>query len=45
MQGKWGALGISRRHNLMDKELTFTSLSSLVADYKACYQVRPAHLT
>ncbi len=34
----WGALGISRREELMFKDLTFTSLSELVADYKAGYE-------
>ena len=36
--GQWGALGISRRHDLMDKKLEFTSLSSLVHDYLCNYQ-------
>lgn len=36
--GRWGALGISRRHDLMDKKLEFSSLSSLVHDYHSCYK-------
>ena len=35
---KWGALGISRRQELMYKELSFDSLALLVADYKAGYE-------
>lgn len=35
--GFWGALGISRRRELMDKPLVHASLSSLVADYVAAY--------
>jgi hypothetical protein len=38
--GRWGALGISRRSNLMDKPLAAPSLADLVADYVAAYQVR-----
>ncbi|GAX80038.1 hypothetical protein CEUSTIGMA_g7477.t1 [Chlamydomonas eustigma] len=35
---KWGALGISRREELMFKDLAFDSLSELVADFKAGYE-------
>jgi hypothetical protein len=35
--GHWGALGISRRENLMNKPLIFSSLSELVMDYKKSY--------
>ncbi len=35
---KWGALGISRRDELMYKELVFERLSDLVADFKANYE-------
>jgi hypothetical protein len=35
---KWGALGISRRQELMYKDLVFDSLSDLVADFKAGYE-------
>ena len=33
-QGKFGALGLSRRSSLMYKNLEFSSLHSLVEDYK-----------
>ena len=36
-QGKWGALGISRRDTLMYKELKFSSLSALVLHFKDSY--------
>lgn len=35
---KWGALGISRRDELMFKDLAFDSLSELVLDFKAGYE-------
>eukprot|EP00879_Flechtneria_rotunda_P026363 GHRR01028106.1.p1 GENE.GHRR01028106.1~~GHRR01028106.1.p1 ORF type:complete len:401 (+),score=143.18 GHRR01028106.1:680-1882(+) len=35
---RFGALGLSRRSNLMDKPLTFTSLSSMIQDYQAAYR-------
>ena len=35
---KWGALGISRRAELMDKDLLFDSLADLMSDYKAAYE-------
>lgn len=34
---QWGALGISRRSDLMFKPLTHKSLSSIVTDFKAAY--------
>lgn len=37
-QGKWGALGLSRRRNLMWKEITYDSLYELVQDYKLSYE-------
>lgn len=37
-QGKWGAVGISRRNNLMNKDITFSSLSELVQEYKKSYE-------
>ena len=36
-QGKFGALGLSRRSSLMYKSLEFSSLHSLVEDYKQAY--------
>merc|ERR1719230_942717 len=36
--GKWGALGISRRDTLMYKELKFSSLGALVRNYKESYE-------
>ena len=36
--GSWGALGLSRRTELMDKPLTYSSLADLLADYVASYQ-------
>jgi tubulinyl-Tyr carboxypeptidase len=39
--GKWGAIGISRRSSLMNKPIKFNSLAELVkefdASYEACY--------
>jgi len=35
---KWGALGISRRQELMYKDLVFDSLSDLVLDFKQSYE-------
>ena len=35
---KWGALGLSRKNTLMDKEFKFETFSSLVADFKSCYE-------
>ena len=37
-EGKWGAIGISRRANLMNKPMTFSSLSALVEDYRHSYE-------
>ena len=36
--GKWGALGLSRRAELMDKPLTYPTLADLLADYVASYK-------
>ena len=36
--GKWGAIGISRRANLMNKDIRFDSLPDMVEDYKRCYE-------
>jgi hypothetical protein len=36
--GRFGALGISRREELMYKPLRFGSLAELVSDYKAGYE-------
>lgn len=35
--GLWGAIGLSRRAELMDKPLKFASLADLMADYVASY--------
>ncbi|PNH05301.1 Vasohibin-2 [Tetrabaena socialis] len=35
---KWGALGLSRRPELMDKDLVYDSLADVVSDYKASYE-------
>lgn len=35
--GLWGALGLSRRAELMDKPLKFASLADLVADFVTSY--------
>lgn len=35
---KWGALGISRRSELMYKEMSYDSLADLVLDYKQGYE-------
>lgn len=37
-QGKWGAMGISRRQNLMGKELRFNSLYDLVKEFQESYE-------
>ena len=36
--GKWGALGISRRNSLMYKDLTYDSLSDIILDFKTSYE-------
>ncbi|KAJ3223634.1 Tubulinyl-Tyr carboxypeptidase 2 [Chytriomyces hyalinus] len=36
-KGKFGALGLSRRHDLMDKSVTFESMADLVEEYRKCY--------
>lgn len=35
--GLWGAVGISRRPDLMDKPLIYASLYDLIVDYKKCF--------
>jgi len=35
---KWGALGISRRTELMDKDLVYDSLADVISDYKKAYE-------
>ena len=35
---KFGALGISRRPELMDKGLCFDSLADVITDYKQAYE-------
>ena len=35
---KWGALGISRRSELMYKEMSYDSLADLVLDYQQGYE-------
>lgn len=35
--GRWGALGLSRRAELMEKPLTYASLADLLQNYIACY--------
>eukprot|EP00471_Norrisiella_sphaerica_P013578 CAMPEP_0184499364 /NCGR_PEP_ID=MMETSP0113_2-20130426/41299_1 /TAXON_ID=91329 /ORGANISM="Norrisiella sphaerica, Strain BC52" /LENGTH=336 /DNA_ID=CAMNT_0026887247 /DNA_START=47 /DNA_END=1057 /DNA_ORIENTATION=- len=37
-KAKWGALGLSRRHDLASKPLEFASLASLANDYKKSYE-------
>eukprot|EP00249_Psilotum_nudum_P016414 c25813_g1_i2 orf=592-1242(-) len=36
--GKYGAFGISRQHDLMNKELQFESISSIVQNYRQAYE-------
>ena len=36
-QGKFGALGLSRRNSLMYKSLEYSSLHSLMEEYKTAY--------
>ena len=36
--GRWGALGLSRRAELMDKPLIYSSLADLLADYVSSYK-------
>ena len=38
VEGKWGALGLSRKSTLEHKPLEFPSLSALVADYRVEYE-------
>ena len=35
--GKWGAIGISRRSNLMDKPIVYDSLIMLIREYEMSY--------
>ena len=35
--GRYGAIGMSRREDLMYKPLTYKSLSDLVFDFEKCY--------
>jgi len=37
-EGQWGALGLSRRKNLMNKPFKFASLEDLIKDYEASYK-------
>jgi hypothetical protein len=37
-EGKWGAIGISRRSCLMNKAIKFRSLSALVEEYRNSYE-------
>ncbi|KAI8612858.1 Vasohibin-domain-containing protein [Chytriomyces sp. MP71] len=34
---QWGALGLSRRSNLMDKPMEFETVDDLVSEYRRCY--------
>ncbi|KAJ3258697.1 Tubulinyl-Tyr carboxypeptidase 1 [Chytriomyces hyalinus] len=36
-KGKFGALGLSRRRDLMDKSVSFETLADLVEEYRKCY--------
>ena len=36
--GKWGAIGISRRSNLMHKELCYDNLADLVEEFRVSYE-------
>ena len=36
-QGKWGAIGISRRPNLMYKPVQYDSLAQMIRDYEVSY--------
>ena len=36
-EGKWGAIGISRRPNLMHKDVRFASLADLVEEFRQSY--------
>lgn len=36
-EGNWGAIGISRRENLMDKKIEFKTLADLLRDFKLSY--------
>lgn len=37
VNGKWGAIGISRRNVLMDKPFSFSSLDELIREFKNSY--------
>ena len=36
-EDNWGAIGISRRQNLMDKTIEFKTLAELIRDYELSY--------
>jgi len=36
-EGMWGAVGISRRPDLMDKPMVYASLYDLILEYKQCF--------
>jgi hypothetical protein len=38
IEGKWGALGLSRKSTLEHKPLEFSSLAALIADYRTEYE-------
>lgn len=38
LDGKWGAIGISRRSNLMNKSFRFDSIAELVFEYERSYE-------
>ena len=37
MGGKWGAIGISRRDCLMQKNINFDSLADLIQEFESSY--------
>eukprot|EP00842_Homolaphlyctis_polyrhiza_P006069 jgi/Hompol1/6463/HPOL_003433-RA len=41
---QWGAIGLSRRPDLMNKSITFPSLSELMLDFKTSYERNLHHL-
>ncbi|RKP22093.1 hypothetical protein ROZALSC1DRAFT_26518, partial [Rozella allomycis CSF55] len=36
--GKYGAMGLSRKGDLMDKPLKYTSLTNLIKEFVRCYE-------
>jgi len=36
--GQFGTIGFSRRTDLMDKPITYSNLSTLIKDFKTCYE-------